>query len=198
MQNIAYWIEDHDEDFSIQNHPENASCDIGCIYLIDFGIGFQDELTNPHYGLCIGLMGSKIAVIPMRSAEDDKGNLRKAFKDAYHPKYNTNGDKRYYQALQKEGFEKNAILMVADTRFISIGKLKPHNDSDIVKLPITTFREIQENVLLRIMPELAGHYHTLKGIQEDLKEEYKNETLNRINESFENQQSQEVTDTDQP
>lgn len=164
------------------------------IYLIDFGIGFQDELTNCHPGLCIGLMGSKIAVIPMRSAEDNKGNLRKVFKDAYHPKYNENGDKRYYQALKQEGFEKDAILMIADTRFVSIGKLKPHDDSDIVRLPIRTFRTIQENVLLRIMPELAGHYYTLKGIQENLKEEYQKETLDRINKNFENQQSQEVID----
>lgn len=198
MQNLAYWIEDHDEDFSIQKHSENNSCDIGCVYFVDFGIGFQDELTNCHPGLCIGLMGNKIAVVPMRSAEDNNGNIHKAFKDSYHPKYNKNGDKRYYQALQKEGFEKDAILMVADTRFVSIGKLKPHNDSDVVRLPIGTFREIQETVLLRMMPELAGHYHTLKGIQEDLKEEYKRETLNRINKNFEKQQSQEVTDTDQP
>ena len=147
MQNLAYWIEDHDEDFSIQKHSENNSCDIGCVYFVDFGIGFQDELTNCHPGLCIGLMGNKIAVVPMRSAEDNNGNIHKAFKYSYHPKYNKNGDKRYYQALQKEGFEKDAILMVADTRFVSIGKLKPHNDSDVVRLPIGTFREIQETVL---------------------------------------------------
>ena len=195
FENISEWIEDHDKDFSVSKHPEKNFCDIGKIYSVKFGIGYKNELSNFHRGLCIGVMGDKIGIIPMKSAETHKGEIHDIFQSAYHKTENPDGDKRYYRALKSEGFPKDAILMIADTKFVSVGKVKECDD--VVKISPYLFRDIQVQVLLRMMPELAGHYDYLERLGEAEKEKYhivvsdNNIPLNQQNQEADDQPTSE-------
>lgn len=191
LKDIAVWIEEHDEDFSLNKHPEKNFCDIGKIYSIEFGLGYRDELANYHRGLCIGAMGNKIGIIPMSSADNHDGKIRSVFESAYHPIENPKGDQHYYQALKKEGFPKDAILMIADTKFVSVGKVNKCND--VIKISPYLFRDIQIQVLFRMMPELAGHYKYLEELGDKEKQKYS--TSNSNDRMILNQQNQKVEDS---
>lgn len=139
---------------------KNITIELGKIYYIDYGKTFYGELAYFHYGLCIGKRDGKVLVIPMTSSKEH-------FSSSYHPIHNPNGNKKNRQALQSEGFAKDCILKINDTKYISAGRI----DKESLKISDDLLLEIQQQVF---QVEFPGLYTKSLSYQKTIK---KNEKL---------------------
>jgi hypothetical protein len=89
---------------------------VGQVCIIDYGKTYKNELSYVHYGLCIGKKEEKYFIVPMTTGKKWRNNC-------YHPKNNTKPSKKYRQALKDEGFSKDCVLMIHDTKFVSGGRI---------------------------------------------------------------------------
>lgn len=126
------------------NKPEVK---IGNIYYIDYGNNFHGELSYFHHGLCIGKSNGKILVVPMRSGAD-------IIDISYHPIENPSGQKYYRKALQSEGFMKDCVLLINNTRYISPGRI----DKEIGAVSENVLEEIKLQVFQVQFPDLFQKY----------------------------------------
>lgn len=126
------------------NKPEVK---IGTIYYIDYGNNFYGELSYFHHGLCIGKSNGKILVVPMRSGAD-------IIDISYHPNKNPDGQKYYRKALQSEGFMKDCVLLINNTRYISPGRI----DKEIGAVSEDVLEEIKLQVFQVQFPDLFQKY----------------------------------------
>ena len=120
----------------------------GKVYYIDYGKTFSGELAYYHYGLCIGKRDKKILVVPMTSGKD-------YFSVAYHPTNNPNANKKNRQALQTEGFSKDCILKINDTKYISAGRI----ENETVNINKDILEQIQKQVFQVQFPNLYNEYY---------------------------------------
>lgn len=119
----------------------------GKVYYIDYGKTFKGELAYFHYGLCIGKRDGKILVVPITSAKDYFGS-------AYHPINNLKADKKNRQALQAEGFSKDCVLKINDTKYISAGRI----EKESVTISDDILIQIQKQVFQVQFPVLYTEY----------------------------------------
>lgn len=148
---------------------ENINVRIGKIYYINYGNAFKGELSYFHYGLCIGKKDKKILVIPMRTGSD-------IFDNCYHPNYNKNGKKKYRRCYEEEGFIKECVLLINDTKYISCGRIIKESPSEIDK---DVLKDIQMQAFAFQYPEIYNQFSNqqAKIIKLD------NESKNRKNEN---------------
>lgn len=150
----ANWIRNNEKTDFTDSYGNVVSAKIGSIYYIDFGKTFSDELAYFHHGLCIGKKDGKMLIVPMTSGT-------KYFSSCYHPINNPTASKKYRQALMSEGFEKDCVLKLNDTKFISPGRI----DKETVSINSDIVEQIQEQVFGIQFPELyQKFYNSLKKI----------------------------------
>lgn len=135
--------------------------EVGKIYYIDYGKTFYGELAYYHYGLCIGQRKDKLLVIPMTTGTN-------YFTTSYHPINNPKKDKKYRQALKTEGFLKNCVLKIDDTKFISAGRI----EKEYNKIKDDILRDIQNQVFQVAFPNIFGECtRTLSKNNKQIKEQ---------------------------
>ena len=167
----ANWIRNNRRTEFLDDNGNKVTVKIGTIYYIDFGNTFSDELAYFHHGLCIGKKEGKLLIIPMTSGT-------KYFSSSYHPINNPTANKKYRQALASEGFEKDCILKLNDTKFISPGRIDKETGS--INPDIT--KQIQEQLFSIQFPELYqkfyNHEKTLEKYEKQISEQ--KELLSRL------------------
>lgn len=131
----ANWIQKNTFTEFHGNGKKKVKIKIGTVYYIDYGKAFSGELAYFHYGLCIGKREDKILIVPMTSGTD-------YFSTCYHPTNNPSGNKKHRQALVSEGFKKDCVLKINDTKFISAGRI----NKETVEINADAVKEIQEHV----------------------------------------------------
>lgn len=155
----ANWIKKNSIDIFYDSDGNKVTISLGKIYYIDYGKTFCGELSYYHYGLCIGKRDGKLLIIPMRSGND-------VFEYSYHPKNNPNGNKKYRQGLEQEGFQKNCILMINDCKYISAGRI----EKETVQISDDILNSIQIQVFQVEFPQLYTEYFGLKKtVEKDIK-----------------------------
>ena len=155
----ANWIKKNSVDTFYDGNGNKVTINIGKVYYIDYGKTFCGELSYYHYGLCIGKKDKKILIIPMRSGHD-------VFEHSYHPEKKPNGNKKYRQGLEEEGFQKDCILMINDCKYISAGRI----EKESVQIDNSIIESIQEQVFQVEFPHLyTKHFWMQKKIEKDAK-----------------------------
>lgn len=146
------WVRNNNRADFCDSNGNKVTIKIGTVYYLDFGNTFADELAYFHHGLCIGQKEGKILIVPMTSGA-------KYFPTSYHPINNPTANKKYRQALMSEGFEKDCILKLNDTKFVSPGRF----DKETVSISEDVVRQIQEQLFSIQMPEIYQKYiNTIK------------------------------------
>lgn len=86
------------------------------------------------------------------------------FYESYHPIQNPKGNKKNRQALSSEGFSKDCILKINDTKYISAGRI----EKETVKISNELLEEIQKQVFQVQFPNLfTKHLSHQKTIQKN-------------------------------
>ncbi len=132
----ANWIKRNSRIDFLSNDGNKLPINIGTVYYIDFGNSFSGELAYFHHGLCVGKKEGKALIVPMTSGQ-------KYFSTCYHPVNNPIANKKYRQALLSEGFGKDCVLKMNDTKFISPGRIV----EETVSINKDALMQIQEQLL---------------------------------------------------
>lgn len=149
------WIKKNTQKDFLDGNGKKKTIDVGKTYCIDYGKTFCGELAYFHYGLCIGKREHKILVVPITSGT-------KYFSTCYHPVKNPYADKKHRQALISEGFSKDCVLKINDTKFISAGRIEKEG----VLIHSNTLRDIQEQVFRVQFGQLFQEYSNNKAFIE--------------------------------
>lgn len=139
----ANWIQKSKFGTFKDKNGKDIAIELGKVYYIDYGKTFYGELAYFHYGLCIGKRDGKILVVPMTSSKEH-------FSESYHPTQNPKGNRKNRQALLSEGFSKDCVLKINDTKYISAGRI----DKETIKISDELLQEIQEQVFQVQFPNL--------------------------------------------
>lgn len=172
----THWMRHRHESFQEDDNGNKIVPKIGTTYYINFGNNYGSELSYFHYGLCIGKIEEKYLIIPMRTGTD-------VFYESFHPKNNINGNKKYRQGLEEEGFEKNCILMMNDMKYISPARI----DKEGKKISKEVVEEIQYHAFSISYPYIKKNeklierlnYTIEKQKKEIIELKNKNNTLNQ-------------------
>lgn len=143
----ANWIQKSKFGTFKDNKGKDITVELGKVYFIDYGKTFYGELAYFHYGLCIGKRDGKILVVPITSDKEH-------FPFSYHPINNPNGNKKNRQALLSEGFSKDCVLKINDTKYISAGRIEKEN----IHISNNLLLEIQKQVFQVQFPSLYTEY----------------------------------------
>lgn len=111
----ANWIKNGDKTDFIE-HGVKKKVKIGYTYYIDYGNNFNGEIGYYHHGLCIGKNNDKVLIVPTITGAN-------IFANCYHPINNPNSKRNKRQALKSEGFNKDCVLLINDTKYISAGRI---------------------------------------------------------------------------
>ena len=183
----ANWIQKSKFGTFKDKNGKDITVELGKVYYIDYGKTFYGELACFHYGLCIGKRDGKILIVPMTSSKEH-------FSKSYHPIENPKGNKKNRQALLSEGFFKDCVLKVNDTKYISAGRI----EKETVKISDELLEEIQKQVFQVQFPKLftkhLSHQKTieknekliLKQKEEISRLKQENNRLNQILKNHEN------------
>ena len=144
------WIRNNSKADFMDSTGNKINVKIGTIYYIDYGNTFSGELAYFHHGLCVGKKEGKILIVPMTSGI-------KYFSSCYHPINNPNANKKYRQALKSEGFGKDCVLKLNDSKFISPGRI----DKETVSIDNDVLKQIQEQLFSIQFPELYQEFKNL-------------------------------------
>lgn len=139
---------------------------LGQVCTIDYGKTYSGEIGYIHPGLCIGKKNNKYLFVPMTTGKNWRSKC-------YHPLHNPNSSKEHRQSCISEGFSKDGVLLVHDTKFVSGGRiLELHEiiDSD-------SLYEIQNQVFSVMFP--AQYKETVALEKEKVK--YENQLQNLQN-----------------
>lgn len=117
--------------------------EFGQVCSIDYGKAYKGEMGYIHPGLCVGIKKGKYLMVPITTGKTWRTSC-------YHPLKNPDMTKEYRQALHSEGFEKDEVLLVNDTKFISGGRILELHE--IINFNI--LKEIQYQLLQIMFPIL--------------------------------------------
>lgn len=135
----------------------------GQVCTIDYGKSYKGEIGYIHPGLCIGKKNSKYLFVPMTTGSSWRS-------ECYHPIHNPDSSKDNRQSCRSEGFLKDGVLLVHDTKFLSGGRILELHE---IIVPDALY-EIQNQVLSVMFPNQYKETTTLK--KENLK--YENQIQN--------------------
>ncbi len=123
----------------------------GQVCTIDYGKTYKGEIGYIHPGLCVGKKDEKYLVIPMTTG--------KTWRDTcYHPIHNPNMTKENRQCCVTEGFAKDGVLLMNDSKFISGGRILELHE--IIQPDI--LKEIQEQLFYIMFSNIYKDYTNIK------------------------------------
>lgn len=117
--------------------------EFGQVCSIDYGKTYKSEMGYIHPGLCVGIKNGKYLIVPITTGKTWRTTC-------YHPIENPDMTKEYRQALQSEGFDKDEVLLINDTKFISGGRILELHEI----INSNTLKEIQYQLLQIMFPIL--------------------------------------------
>lgn len=141
--------------FKDKRTGKDITTELGKIYYIDYGKTFYGELAYFHYGLCIGKREGKILVVPMTSSKEH-------FNSAYHPINNPKGNKKNRQAFSSEGFLKDCILKINDTKYISPGRIEKEAGEVDDELLLQVQKQVFQVQFPNLYTENLGYLKTIE------------------------------------
>ena len=115
----------------------------GQVCTIDYGKSYKGEIGYVHPGLCIGKKDDKYLIVPMTTGKNWRDTC-------YHPTFNPNMTKEHRQCCTSEGFEKDGVLLINDSKFISGGRILELHE--IISSEI--LEEIQLQLLYIMFPDI--------------------------------------------
>lgn len=124
-----------------KNAPKKVA--IGQVCTIDYGKTYKGEIGYIHPGLCIGKRNEKYLVIPMTTGKTWR-------KTCYHPVHNPNMTKENRQCCTTEGFERDGVLLINDTKFISGGRILELHEI----IGIDILEQIKEQLFYLSFPQI--------------------------------------------
>lgn len=143
----ANWIKNSKREYFTNDAGQRITIQIGKTYYIDYGKTFRGELAYFHHGLCIGKRNGKVLVIPITSGKD-------YFANCFHPIENPKANRKYRRGLLSEGFAKDCVLYINDTKYISEGRFQKEG----VSINTEILLDIQKLVFQVAFPELYQCY----------------------------------------
>ena len=183
----ANWMQKNTFKEFHDSNKNNVKIRIGMVYYLDYGKGFSGELAYFHYGLCIGKRDEKVLIVPMTSGAD-------YFSFCYHPTNNPSGNKKHRQALVSEGFTKDCILKINDTKFISAGRII----NEAVEINTDAVREMQDQVFRiefgNIYQEYTQNIEKIRKLEKKI--EKQNEIIKKLKEGKKSPESVDNTQSD--
>ena len=120
----------------------------GQVCTIDYGKTYKGEIGYIHPGLCIGKKDDKYLIVPMTTGRDWRDTC-------YHPINNPNMTKEHRQSCINEGFEKDGVLLINDSKFMSGGRILELHE--IISTEI--LEEIQMQLLYIMFPDIHRIYY---------------------------------------
>lgn len=125
--------------------------EFGHVCTIDYGKTYKGEIGYIHPGLCVGKRDNKYLVVPMTTGSSWRH-------ECYHPKNNTNVTKENRQTYTTEGFSKDGVLLIQDTKFISGGRILDVNEM----IHIDVLEQIQEQIMYVMFPNQYKNWQIIK------------------------------------
>lgn len=120
----------------------------GQVCTIDYGKTYKGEIGYIHPGLCIGKKDDKYLIVPMTTGKDWRDTC-------YHPINNPNRTKEHRQSCVNEGFEKDGVLLINDSKFMSGGRILELHETISAKI----LEEIQMQLLYIMFPDIYRIYY---------------------------------------
>lgn len=132
-----------------ENAPKKVL--FGQVCTIDYGKTYKGEIGYIHPGLCVGKKDDKYLVIPMTTG--------KTWRDkCYHPIHNPNMTKENRQCCTSEGFEKDGVLLMNDTKFISGGRILELHE--IINADI--LEQIKDQLFYMLFPQIYNETEEIR------------------------------------
>lgn len=113
----------------------------GFVCTIDYGKTYKGEIGYVHPGLCVGKRDNKYLIVPMTTGKTWRQNC-------FHPIYNPTATKDTRMSCVMEGFSKDGVLLIHDTKFISGGRILDVHE----KINDDILYEIQNQILKVMFP----------------------------------------------
>lgn len=139
---------------------------VGQLIQVDLGKNYDVESGLIHYGLILKILKDKVLIIPMTTA-------KKQIDVAYHPIENKSGKFHLRKGNISEGFTKTVALYINDIKCVSIGRLLPYKNVDIIEQ--SAYNNIKEHVLrfyfADMFKEIDKNIKQIKNENEQLKKE---------------------------
>ena len=157
------WIKRNHFSKYMPSKGATAKVQFGQVCTIDYGKTYSGEIGYVHPGLCIGKKNSKYLFVPMTTG----GSWRSG---CYHPIYNPDSSKDNRQSYISEGFSKDGVLLVHDTKFVSGGRILELHETIVSD----ALYEIQNQVLSVMFPI---QYKEITALKKD-KLKYENQIQN--------------------
>lgn len=161
---------------SLQNyilHKDHTKCyekpQIGDIFYTDLGNCYKPEIAYPHPTILLSEVSNMFLIVPISTATE-------TLKIAYHPIDNPKGSKKYRKVGEEDGFDHNCVVMLANFRTISKGRLIKKKGSLDINSKESLFNEIKSRVIKLAFPQSFIEYSKIKEGQNICME-----TLNSIN-----------------
>lgn len=162
----ANWIKNSTKDCFTDEKGNRITIEIGKTYYIDYGKTYKGELAYFHHGLCIGKRSGKVLIVPITSGKT-------YFDDCYHPVYKPEANKKYRRGLLSEGFAKDCVLYINDTKYISEGRFQKEG----VLINKEVLSNIQKLVFQVEFPDIYQEYinnrKKIEKIEKQLEEQKK-------------------------
>ncbi|WP_458397383.1 hypothetical protein, partial [Anaerotignum sp.] len=150
IKSEATWIQKQSFDEFLDNNKKKVTIEIGRVYYLDFGKTYKGELSYHHYGLCVGKRDGKILIVPITSGEKYRTSC-------YHPIQNPKASKKSRQGLTSEGFSKDCVLLLNDTKYISAGRIEKIDNM----INQEALDDIQKTLFSVIFPQFKIKYDKL-------------------------------------
>lgn len=123
----------------------------GHVCTIDYGKTYKGEIGYIHPGLCVGKRDNKYLVVPMTTGSSWRH-------ECYHPVNNPDTTKENRQSCISEGFSKDGVLLIQDTKFISGGRILDVNEM----IHPDALEQIQEQIYYVMFPNQYKHTQSIK------------------------------------
>lgn len=94
----------------------DSTINLGDVFFADLGIAYKPEIAYTHPVIILEKVKGYVLVVPITSSTE-------TVKNAYHPKDNPHGDKKFLKIKETEGVEKDCAAILTQIRTISPGRL---------------------------------------------------------------------------
>lgn len=145
------WMKRNHFNKYMPNKDAKKKVKFGQVCTIDYGKTYKGEIGYVHPGLCIGKKDEKYLIVPMTTG--------KSWRDTcYHPINNPTMSKEHRQSCISEGFNRDGVLLINDSKFMSGGRILELHEI----IPHETLEEIQMQLLYIMFPDIYKTFYNNK------------------------------------
>lgn len=117
IKSMDDWIDrENSENKPLDNKLSFETVKRGDIYMVDWNLGYSPELSYEHPCVVVEILDGFIFVLPVSSQPQ-------YIKLAYHPVFNTEGNKNYRIVDKEDGFSKQCVIHLNQGKCISTTRI---------------------------------------------------------------------------